>query len=416
MFVVILIVLLIDLLTFKGLMILLRQRKERSLKIFIYTLHWLVPVSLFISLYISYRLGNMERSAESVYRYFVLGGLFLLFYLPKLVFIFFHVIEDLVKAIRYLFLKILKPTKKKAEKEGHIPFSRRNFITTTGLAAASLPFFSLLYGTACGRFNFTVHRLQLSFPNLPPAFSGIKLVQISDLHISSFYGHADQLKRVVEMVNQLEADLLVFTGDMVNTFAEEMDDFFPTLKNLQSKSGKFSILGNHDYGDYHSWKNQDDKAENFNKILEHEKRLGFNLLRNESVLMKRDNDTIAMIGVENWGKPPFAQYGNYTKAVEKVKNQSFKILLSHDPTHWDAIISKQTDVNLTLSGHTHGMQFGIEKGNLKWSPAQYRYPHWAGLYKQKKQLLYVNRGLGCIGYPGRIGMPPEITLIELFRS
>lgn len=415
MIAVALIILFIDLFTFKGLVSLLRN-KQTILKIFFYCLHWLVPVSLFVSLFIMVKLSSQERSAAAIYHYFVIAGLFILFYLPKLVFIVFHILDDLFRGAAYLYRQIFEPKEHKTGIPQRVSISRRNFITKTGLCLAAIPFFSILGGTVLGRFNFKIHRVKIGFKNLPEAFSGLRIVQISDLHIGSFYGHRDQLEEAVQLINSLNPDLLFFTGDMVNTYAEEMDDFFDILIRLKAREGKFSILGNHDYGDYHSWKDPEKKAENFRRILDHEEKLGFRLLLNDSVLLQRGEESIAIAGVENWGKPPFTQYGDYKKAAEKIPDNYFRILLSHDPTHWDAVISRETDVDLTLSGHTHGMQFGMERGNVKWSPAQYKYPHWAGLYKQGKQYLYVNRGLGCIGYPGRVGMPPEITLIELFRS
>ena len=411
MLVIVIIILIIDLLSYKGLRLLLKP-KSRLIKLVVYSIHWMIPVILFLSV-ILLRSGNQDQNAERVYRYYILGGFFLLFYVPKLIFASVHILDDLMKGLLIIYHYIVKkPAGKKKEFRG-VPISRMRFITTTGLVLASFNFISIVYGMVSGRFNFRTIRLKLSFKELPEEFKGYKVVQISDLHIGGFYGHGDKLKEAVENVNAEKPDLILFTGDMVNNFANEIDGFKKILGDLKAKDGKFSILGNHDYGDYHSWDSEKEKKDNFKKILKLQEEMGFNVLMNESVILKRGDAEIALIGVENWGNPPFAQYGDFKKAHNGVSNLPFKILMSHDPSHWNAEITKKTDVNLTLSGHTHGMQFGVEKGNIKWSPVQYKYPQWAGLYNNGPQYLYVNRGLGTIGYPGRVGMPPEITLIEL---
>lgn len=386
--------------------------KSKRVKLVVYIIHWMIPVILFLGV-ILLRRDDQVQNAEKVYKNFILGGFFLSFYLPKLIFASVHVLDDLMKGLLRLYTYIVKkPNENRKEIKG-VPISRMKFITTTGLVLASFNFISLIYGMVSGRFNFKTYRLSMRFKGLPEEFNGYTVVQISDLHIGGFYGHGDRLKEAVELINAEKPDLILFTGDMVNNFADEMTDFKKTLGQLQAKYGKYSILGNHDYGDYHSWDSEEEKKENFKKIVEFQEEMGFNVLLNQSVALKKGNAEIGLIGVENWGKPPFAQYGNFEKAQNGVSNLPFKILMSHDPSHWDAEITQNTDVHLTLSGHTHGMQFGVEKGNLKWSPVQYKYPQWAGLYKDGDQYLYVNRGLGTIGYPGRVGMPPEITVFEL---
>jgi predicted MPP superfamily phosphohydrolase len=218
------------------------------------------------------------------------------------------------------------------------------------------------------------------------------------------------------LANEQQADILFFTGDLVNNFYEELNGWIPILGQLKAKYAKYSILGNHDYGNYYHWKSETDKSENFRKIQEAEAQMGFKMLNNQSEVFTLNNEKIAIIGVENWGHHPFPQYADYEKASKDVLDIPFKILLTHDPTHWDAKIQGKTDVDLALSGHTHGMQFGVHIAGKEWSPAEFKYPHWAGLYQEGKQYLYVNRGLGVIGYPGRVGMPPEITVIELKRQ
>ena len=362
------------------------------------------------------KLGNENHGARGVYRNFILAGLFLLFYIPKLFFVVFHVLDDLLRllyrAIHFLFNSSLKTNSTTSAKPG----TRRYFLTKTGLALASIPFLSIIYGTAWGRFDFRLEELQLKFPGLPEKFKGFKLIQISDLHIGSYYGNEDQLEKTVEIINSYNADLILFTGDFVNVYANEISHFISILKKLRAKEGMYSILGNHDYGDYHQWPNEKEKKKNFEAILKFQEEIGFKMLLNESVLLNREGESIAIAGVENWGKPPFAQYGNLKQALKDTHKQSFRILLSHDPSHWDEEVLGKENIQLSLAGHTHGMQFGIKVGDKRWSPVQYKYPRWDGLYREGDQYLYINRGLGCIAYPGRVGMPPEITLIELLKS
>lgn len=412
---VILILLLIDLLTFKGLYPLLKN-KDKTLKWFLITLHWAVPISLFSASLILINFYNDNHTAREVYRSFILAGLFLLFYIPKLFFVVFHVLDDILSLL-FSTINILfnKPSRNNSDAGGKLT-SRRYFLTKTGLALASIPFLSIIYGTARGRFNFMLEELSLSFSSLPEKFDGLRLIQISDFHIGSFYRHEDQLEKIVEIINSYNADLILFTGDFVNIYANEISPFKNILSKLRAKEGMFSILGNHDYGDYHQWSDEKEKKKNFKEILQYQEEIGFKMLLNNSVLLNREKESIAIVGVENWGKPPFAQYGKLKQALKDTPKQSFKILLSHDPSHWDEEVVGKENIQLSLAGHTHGMQFGIKVGDKRWSPVQYKYPRWGGLYQEEDQYLYVNRGLGCIAYPGRVGMPPEITLIELLRS
>ncbi len=282
-----------------------------------------------------------------------------------------------------------------------------------GLFAAAIPFASVIYGVTKGKFNYRIINEKIHFTNLPKSFKGLKIIQISDIHIGSFRKKFDQVAKAVEMINNQNPDLILFTGDMVNSIAEETNNWAPVLNKMNAKYGKFSVLGNHDYGDYAEWNSAIEKEKNLTALKNFHKEIGFRLLLNESETITINGETISLIGVENWGKPPFPQYGDLNKACEKVNPTHFKILMSHDPSHWDAMVLTNTDIDLTFSGHTHGMQFGIERAGIKWSPVQYKYPRWGGLYNSKKQYLYVNRGFGYFRFPGRIGMPPEITVIEL---
>ncbi len=418
---VILILLFIDLLSYKALYSILKN-KSKGLRLLFIALHWSVPIVLLIASLITIKSGNELQNASVVYRSFLLGGLFLLFYIPKLVLIVFHITDDIysltVWIIRFISSRLKAPpeTTAKTGSVQHKPVSRRFFITKTGLALASVPFISIIYGTTRGRFNFRIERLKLNMAELPGMFDAIRIVHISDFHIAGFYNNEDQLNRAVEIINSLDADLILFTGDFVNVYASEILAFKDILIRLRAKTGTYSILGNHDYGDYHSWPDEKSKKENFSKIIQYQEDMGFKMLRNESTLIERAGQQIAIAGVENWGKPPFAQYGDLKRALGSIPEGTFTILLSHDPSHWDAEVLDKGNIPLTLSGHTHGMQFGFERADIKWSPVQYKYPRWGGLYREKDQYLYVNRGMGCIGYPGRVGMPPEITLIELMKA
>jgi len=282
-----------------------------------------------------------------------------------------------------------------------------------GYFLAAVPFASVLYGVTKGKFNYRIVHEKIRFANLPESFKGLKIVHISDMHLGSFRKKFEQIGKAVEMINEQEPDLIFFTGDLVNNFAEETEGWAPVLNKMKARLGKYSVLGNHDYGDYSEWNSPKEKAENLKAIKNFHKKIGFRLLLNESETITVNNEEIALLGVENWGKPPFPQHGDLKKAASKVNQAHFKILLSHDPSHWDAEVLTNTDIDLTFSGHTHGMQFGFERAGIKWSPIQYKYPRWGGLYNKHHQYLYVNRGLGFHGFPGRIGMPPEITVVTL---
>ncbi len=292
---------------------------------------------------------------------------------------------------------------------------RRNFISKASVIAAGIPFATMLYGMAKTGFAFRVRRKQVHFRDLPKAFEGLKIVQISDLHSGSF-GSAQFFERAVSKIQELSPDLIFFTGDLVNNEAVEAERFVSVFKKLKAPLGVYSILGNHDYGNYGPWPSSEAKAANFERMKLVHKDSGWNLLLNSNQVIELNGGKLAIVGVENWGASRhFPKYGDLNKAVEGVQGIRFKILLSHDPSHWDAkVLGHPQKFQLTLSGHTHGAQFGIEIPGLKWSPAKYIYKQWAGLYEATDgQKIYVNRGLGFIGYMGRIGIPPEISFLEL---
>ena len=289
-------------------------------------------------------------------------------------------------------------------------------IPLVGLFSGFLPFLIILYAILKAVYHFKIHRHKISFQHLPKSFHGLKIVQISDLHLGSFNYRYKTLENAVKLINNLKPDLIFFTGDLVNNYAWELRGWDKVFLKLHAKINKYAVLGNHDYGDYSEWKNKSDKQKNFNAIEKFYKSTGFKLLRNTSDTIKINGENISILGVENWGKPPFKQYGDLQKALISSQHVAFKILLSHDPSHWQEEVVKKTDITLTFSGHTHGMQAGINLGKKQWSPIKYKFKHWAGLYKLEQQYLYVNRGLGWLGFPGRLGMRPEITFMQLKSS
>ncbi len=418
MIVIITLLLIIDLYAYKGLMHLLHDSSSTATRGLFTWIYWGISVAFFVMIILAFTLNTGERDPKLMSRYFFLGGIMLAIYIPKLFFGTFHLAEDILKliglGIQKLSMLFVRDEVSPAITGEQI--SRFKFITQLGLVIAAIPFFSIIWGMIRGRFNFTVSQHKLVFPNLPEAFDGFRIVHISDIHIGSLYGHESRVREAIDMINAQDADLVLFTGDMVNDYVEELNGWKEILSGIRARMGKYSILGNHDYGDYYNWGSEEAKRKNLEDLVRAQEEMGFRMLLNQSVRIEKDGQYFALIGVENWGKPPFAQYGDYRKASAGMNGAPFKILMSHDPTHWDAEIQGKTDVDLTLSGHTHGMQFGIEIGNVKWSPVQWKYPHWAGLYRETGQYLYVNRGFGYIGYPGRIGMPPEITVIDLSKA
>jgi predicted MPP superfamily phosphohydrolase len=291
-------------------------------------------------------------------------------------------------------------------------FTENENVKLIGWLFSGLLFLGILVGILYGRWNWKTHRIQLSFPHFPDELESLKIVQISDIHVGSFFNNHAKVERAIDMINSLEADYVFFTGDLVNNTASEMDGWEPVFSRIHAKKGKYSILGNHDYGDYVRWEHDSHKVENLQRLIEKHREIGFTPLLNESVQLERD---IWLLGVENWGKAPFRQSGKLAETLNDVPESALKILLSHDPSHFDLQVL-ETNIDLTLSGHTHGMQFGIERFGIKWSPVSFRYKKWAGLYKEGKQYLYVNRGFGYLGFPGRVGIYPEITEITITKE
>ncbi len=350
-------------------------------------------------------LGRKLRS----YLFACIIGLFL----AKLVTLVFLVTDDLRRGIQWAAGKLLfRNTEGETQVANGI--SRSAFLSWLGLAAGGTLFGSLIYGFS-NKYNYNLKKLQLSFEKLPENFKGTRIIHISDIHGGSLLDEKAVMHGVKKIMEQ-KPDMIVFTGDLVNDRASEMKTLSKVFNKLSAPLGVYSILGNHDYGDYARWPLDGvSKEENLNNLKKVHAEMGWKLLMNEHVAIEKDGQHLALLGVENWSaKGNFPRYGRMDLAHRGTENYPFKILLSHDPSHWDAEVKlKYADIDLMLSGHTHGMQFGVEVPGLRWSPVQYMYKQWAGLYEDAHQKLYINRGFGFIGYPGRVGILPEITLIEL---
>ena len=354
---------------------------------------------------ILYWILTFNRASRDHQQIQLMVSAMMIFVLPKLLSVIFLLIGDFTRFVEFGF-------KYFTAKENYFP-ERRKFISTTALAAAGIFSALAIDGIIFGKYRHTVRKVKLRFKNLPENFKGYKIVQISDVHSGSFF-NPQKLQKAIDLINEQDADVVLFTGDMVNNYADEFKPFIPLFKSIKAKDGKFSILGNHDYGDYGAWNSREEKAQNIPTLKNYQAEAGFKLLRNENIALEKNGEKIYLLGVENWGIKPFPQYGDLDKALKGVPEDAIKVLMSHDPTHFDEVVKKhKTNVHLTLSGHTHGMQFGLDLKNIKWSPVKFKYKKWADLYESEGKYLYVNRGFGVIAYPGRVGINPEITVIEL---
>lgn len=402
----ILLVVLVDLYAYKGMNVALANH-SLTLRRIVRFLYWIVSIGILTLIVYSIvaMQGTVVRRDHSWA--FSLVALFLLFFLPKLVMVVFHGLDDLLHLGRWLWAKLLPGTINEPG-EG---ISRVRFLSQLGLIIAAIPFTGVLYGVTKGRSSFNVARVPVRSSRLPRAFHGLKVVQISDTHLGSYGGDLTLVRHGIDLINAERPDLIVFTGDMVNDYAEEAEPFIAEFARLEARLGKFSVLGNHDYSDYPRWPSQQAKAENLAKLKRIHAQMGFRLLLDEHETIEMQGERIGLLGVQNWGHR-FQQYGDLVKTMTGTDGLPFRILLSHDPTHWEHQVWG-TGIDLTLSGHTHGAQLGVKIGNTQYSPAQWVYKHWAGLYAEGGQQLYVNRGFGFIGFPGRVGMPPEITVLEL---
>jgi len=379
------------------------------LRLAIFVAYWILCIAAIVML-IAMPYLNYETWPKAVrtYVFAIIVGLFF----SKLIASMFFAIDDIRRACTWIIGKLFSnpsvPVSQSAD-----GITRSTFISWLGLAMGGGLFGTLIYGFG-NKYRYQLTRVDLPFKNLPSSFKGMKIVHISDIHSGSFMDKEAVLKGVDKIMNQ-KPDVILFTGDLVNDRAVEMKDYMDVFSRLKAPHGVYSILGNHDYGDYVKWDSAEIKRENLQSLKQVHEQLGWRLLMNEHVVLEKNGDKIALLGIENWSaKGNFPKYGRLKEAYAGTENYAFKILMSHDPSHWDGEVLKEyKDIDLMLSGHTHGMQFGVEIPGFKWSPVQYMYKQWGGLYVNEKQKLYINRGFGFIGYPGRVGILPEITLIEL---
>jgi len=361
-----------------------------------------------------YHFGNPDFFSR-VARQFMLVLVFMN-YLSKTIALLVLLIGDVIRFGQWSFYKITDLfNNSKSGIEGE-KISRSEFFAKSALVAGALPLAAMSFGIISGAHDYRIRRKSIMISNLPKAWHGVKVAQLSDIHSGSFWNRI-AVEGGIDMLMAEKPDMVFFTGDLVNNEAKEVERYIPIFSKLKADLGVYSTLGNHDYGDYKSWSSEKAKAQNLQDLKEAHKIMGWDLLTNENRILTVDKEPLAVLGVENWGAGRFAKYGDISKAYAGTEDLPAKILLSHDPSHWDAQIRKDyPDIDLMLAGHTHGFQFGIEIPGFKWSPSQYVYKQWAGLYQENNQSLYVNRGYGYLGYPGRIGIPPEITILELIQG
>jgi len=405
-----LILFLIDLYVYKGISVLIENHNNIFKKV-IKLFYWLVSlIIIFQFLFIITHLQDFRATYPENFRFW--NSIFFVLIISKISFLIFHFIDDIFHLSKVLFSKL--SGKKTPSTDNKI--SRGSFLTKIGLGTSMFLFGAFTFGIFKTRYSFKIFKERLKSTNLPKSFNGLKIVQISDLHLGSFVNDFDDIRVAIKMINDLKPDLILFTGDMVNVHSDEAEPWIDIFSELNARIGKFSVFGNHDYCDYGNF-TEDQKSKSINRLKKIHSEMGFKLLEDEHTFIETNNEKIALIGMHNWGKD-FHQVGDLDKAIRGLDDKYYKILLSHDPSLWEERIENQLKIDLTLSGHTHGMQMGVEVPslNIKWSPVSLRYKRWAGLYNDGTSYLYINRGLGFIGYPGRVGILPEITYLELIST
>ncbi len=382
---------------------------QTSKQVVLYTAYFFMALSLAVGLV---SLFYPPPQWNVFFRFF--SGAMLVIVLCKLVGSSFLMVDDLIRFFRWLFSLFRGSAPQVVE--GQAGISRLKVFSQLAVTFTVIPAVGLIYGIVRGAYKYRVHQVKVPSPKIPPGFDGFKIVQLSDIHTGSF-SDTKALNRAFDLVMAEKPDLILFTGDLVNNHSDETNGFVETFQRLKAPFGVYSVLGNHDYGDYVEWENAEQKRANLERLKRIQAECGWRILMNEHVALEKNGDTIALLGIENWGgNMRFPKYGKMSEAHKDTATFPFRILMSHDPSHWEQEVQPNyPDVDLTLSGHTHGMQMGIEIPGFKWSPSQYFYKQWAGLYKSGDQFLYVNRGLGFLGYPGRLGIWPEITVMELQR-
>lgn len=405
----------ISLYGFSGLSRLLKNRTSNTRKRLFISAYWLLDVLfiVFSVAWLIYIRGKDVAEYELYRLHFYLTALFVLVFMPKLFFALFVLLHDLKNLLAGFIVRIQRLS-------GFYPdhlqkFRKAQGLLIAGVFVAGIVFLWVVHGLTLGRHQFRIEKVEIVFADLPPSFDGYTIVHFSDTHLGSFSGKRPVV-RGLRKIKNLEADVIFFTGDLINNQPEEAAPFIEHFYRVQAPHGKYAVLGNHDLGDYRTWSTIDETDPEEQKIERLHKEMGFNLLRNEHDFIRKGNDSIMVAGVDNWGLDPFMKLGDLDKALGEHSGFPFQIILTHDPTHWREEILPQTSIQLTLSGHTHGMQMGIHTRFFSWSPAAWIYPEWNGLYREDDQKIYVNRGFGYLSLPGRIGMPPEITLIVLKRK
>lgn len=375
-------------------------------------IYWAIPVVAFTAFMVGFYL--FPAYLTSNVRNFLGAGVFII-YSAKLLALPFLLLDDIGRGIQWLvsfFQKKQNVTTAEPIVDASEKISRSDFLTKTALAVGGLHVGAMTWGIISGAHDYRIRKVTLRLKNLPRKFDGLKIAQLSDIHSGSFFNKT-AVKGGVEMLLNEKPDLVFFTGDLVNNEAKEVKDYIDIFGKVKAPLGVYSTLGNHDYGDYIQWKSPQAKIENLNDLKKAHQQMGWNLLLDEHRPITVEGESIGILGIQNWGAGGFAKYGNLDKALLNTEDYSTKLLLSHDPSHWREQVLGKTTIDAAFAGHTHGMQYGVEIGDFKWSPVQFRYKEWAGLYQENDQNLYVNRGFGYIGYPGRVGILPEITVIEL---
>jgi uncharacterized protein len=402
----VLIIFSLDYYVFQGIQTITQSLKWRTLWNILYWVIAILPVVLIVSGFGSIgKPGGLSSFQQLVF------NLFITLFVTKIFVLIFLLGEDVFRIFTGIFKKVSGTSLEGAP----LMPERREMVSKVALMFAAIPFASFIYGITKGKYSYKIHRKELFFKDLPEAFNGFTITQISDVHAGSF-DDKSAVHEGIKLIQELNSDVFVFTGDMVNNRAEEIEPFKDIFGSIKAKHGQFSILGNHDYGDYVAWESPEHKTENLNRLKQHHADMGYKLLLDEHIRIQKDNESIVLAGVENWGKG-FGERGDLQKALHGTNDKDFKVLLSHDPTHWDEQVKvNQNPIHLTLSGHTHGMQMGVEIPGFKWSPVKFRYKNWAGLATHEDRHLYVNRGYGFIGFTGRVGIWPEITVLTLRKA
>jgi uncharacterized protein len=404
------VIVLLDLYIFRSLKSLLKNRKELTVKIF-NSLHWFVTLVAVLAV-LWHRVFDPLNFYSDLRQW--ITGWIIVVYGSKLVAAAFLLLDDSRRTIFWIKSRLRK-TSPSVDPEG-IKIPRSEFLNKTAVVASAVPLTALTFGILSGAHDYRIIKRTIKLPNLPKAIDGIRIGQLSDIHAGTLFGKT-AVQGGVDMLMDEKPDVIFFTGDLVNYYSREIKDYFAIFSSLRAPLGVFSVTGNHDYGDYNWWPTKEAKENEFKLMAEAHTLMGYDLLLNENRLIKIDSEQLAIIGVENWSLRRNQKYGKLDLATNGTEDVPVKLLLSHDPSHWDAVVRKDhPEIDIMFSGHTHGYQCGIEVGDFRWSPAQYRFDQWADLYKEGNQYLYINRGFGSLGYPGRIGMPPELTIIELKRG